>query len=328
MPQPGGFRYVRLEGLELSPRRFGGREPRVGDVLNLIGAGHVKVIENTLVSVRLIDGVHWLSAETYNRARGVLATSSYEAHEGATLTSARGAWIIVGEPAPVEPPVGAPRGERYVRVETELSRSLGLEPFIVEERFVFRGFKGEDVGVGRVRRYRYFLAAYRRDGSPLAREELERTLLWSNYIARIAGTLGGVSEFMRRELWHIERLSGRSVTQYKVVWRDVAREFIPAVETTGAIPDYTVNYVPVGDLGEACYLLAVLLAPQVNAVVRELSPWIGHVQPRFIKYFKIPRYDPRDGTHKRLAEIGRAVHGRGEATREELKEVEELVNRL
>jgi len=38
--------------------------------------------------------------------------------------------------------------------------------------------------------------------------------------------------------------------------------------------------------------------------------------------------NPHDSTHKRLAEIGRAVHGRGEATQEELKEIEGLVNRL
>jgi hypothetical protein len=74
--------------------------------------------------------------------------------------------------------------------------------------------------------------------------------------------------------------------------------------------------------------MAVLLAPQINAVVRELSPWIGHVQPRFIKYFKIPKYDPKNDIHKQLVEIGKEIYNRGDVTEEERKKIEELVKKL
>jgi len=325
------FKYVKLGGLKLSPERLGGKEPRVNDVCNYVASGSVKVDVKDLVPVELIDGVHWLSRKTYDYARKVLATSPYEAHEGATLTSAKGAWVVIGEPVPVEPPIGAPKNERYVRVETELSRGCGVGSFVVEERFVFRGFKGEDVEVGKVGRYRYFLAAYKRNGTPLTRDELEQTLLWKNYLSHpnVIKVLGGVSEFMRRELWHIERMNAYAVSQYKVVWRDVEKTFVPAIETSGAVPDYTVNYIPVSNIDEGFYLLAVLLAPQINAVVRELTPWVGHVQPRFIKYFRICRYDPNNPVHRRLAEIGRAIHSEGEDARKRaLKEVEELVEKL
>jgi hypothetical protein len=63
---------------------------------------------------------------------------------------------------------------------------------------------------------------------------------------------------------------------------------------------------------EKVYLVTVLLAPQINAVVRELSPWIGHVQPRFIKYFKLPKYNSDNIVHRHLIEIGRFIHNEGE----------------
>jgi hypothetical protein len=320
------FIYMKIGGSQLPPEKFGGREPRIGEVIDRVTA-----YKELMVAVELVDGVHWLRKGTYSVARNVLGTSGYEAREGVTFTSAKGAWLVVGEPTPVEAPVGAPRGERYVAVETELSRAVGLPPVIIEERFVFRGFKGEDVSVGRVTRYRYFIAAYKKNGTPLSPDELEQTMLWKNYLSKpeVTEVLGGVSKLLREELWHLERMGGRALSRYKVVWRDVARRFVPAVETSGAVPDYTVNYVPVNSFEEACYLMAVLLASQVNAVVEELTPWVGHVQPRFVKYFKIPKYNAKNEVHRRLAEIGKVIHNGGEDVLEKvLKEVDELVEKL
>jgi len=330
MPQSSLFTYVKLEGSKLSPEYFSGREPTIAEVLRKLSSGEVTISTQPYVSVRLADGAHWLSERTYTYAGRILGTSSYEAREGVTFTASKGAWLVVGEPRPVEPPVGAPKTERYVLVETQLSRELGLGQFVVEERFLFRGFKGEDVEVGRVTRYRYFLAAYKENGTPLEEGELRNTLLWRNYLGKdeVIKALGGVSRFLKEELWHLERMGEHAVRKYKVVWRDVADRFVPAAEFTGAVPDYTVNYVTVDSPEEAYYLLAVLLAPQVNAVVEELSPWVGHVQPRFIKYFKIPKYSPSKDVHKQLATIGKSVHSTGKVAEEDLKKIEELVERL
>jgi len=319
------FRYVKVRGPPLSPESFGGREPKLRDVTE-----RVATEVHQVTAVELFDGVHWLRKEVYEVAKEVLRFSSYEAHEGVTFTSAKGAWLIVEEPKPVEPPLGAPRDLRYVAIETELSRKLNLGPIIIEEEFVFRGFKGEDVEVGRVLRHRYFVAAYRRDGTPLSEKELEKTLLWKNYLSKpeVLNVLGGVSTFLRKKLWHLERMNKEAMSKYKVVWRDAAKKFVPAIEVSGAIPDYTVNYVAVSSFEEACYLMAVLLAPRINAVVEELSPWIGHVQPRFIKYFKIPKYDPRNNTHRQLAQIGKAIYERGEASVKEINLIDELVKVL
>ena len=329
------FKLYKLTGMELNPERFGNREPLYQDVLKLLRNGDVKVEVKDMVSVNVSGETLWISKNTYEKARGILGGgSSYEAHEGVTLTSARGAWWIIGKPEPVEPPIGAAKNKEYVRVETKLSRELGLEPFIVEKDFVFKGFKGEDIEVGRINisnKDRYFLLAYKRDGTPLKPEELQNTFLWKNYLSNreVQNRLGASSSFLRNKFWHVERMNERALAKYKVVWRDVADEFIPAVclDCNDLIPDYTVNYVAVNSAEEAFYLMAILLSPQINAVVRELSPWIGHVQPRFLRYFKIPRYSSKNDAHRRLMEIGREI-SQGENLKNYLGEIEKLVERI
>jgi len=334
MSQPVSFNYIKLSGSKLSPESFGNKEPRIIEVYEYINREKVKIDRWNMVPVTFADGVHWLSVTTYNYARNAFntsRTSPYEAHEGASFDVAKGAWIIIGDPIPAQPPIGAPKNERYVYIKTVLSEELGLKPFIVEEKFLFKCFKGEDISIGRVRNYRYLLAAYKRDGNSLPETELKQTFLWKNYLSnpQVIKILEDVSKHMKKKPWYIERMNEYALAQYKVVWRDVASEFIPAVEASGAIPDHNVHYVIVNSLDEAYYLVTVLLAPQINAVVRELSPWIGHVQPRFIKYFKLPKYNPGNIVHRRLVEIGRLIHNEGEdALKKVLKEIEELVRKL
>ena len=117
------FKLYKLTGMELNPERFGNREPLYQDVLNLLRNGDVKVEIKDMVSVNVSGETLWISRNTYEKARGILGGgSSYKAHEGATLTSAKGAWWIIGEPAPVEPPIGAPTNKEYVRADTTLRR--------------------------------------------------------------------------------------------------------------------------------------------------------------------------------------------------------------
>jgi hypothetical protein len=280
---------------------------RPADLDQLAACAEVRRVD--MVAADLGGRTYWLSKEAYEAARGLLGASAYRGRVGAGFGAARGVWLVEGEPQP--PPPGAPR--RYVLVETRWGRENGLGPFPVEEEFVFRGFLGRDVEVGRVARYRYFLAPYRRDGAPLPPEELRRTLLWRSYLSNeaVQQALKSSAKYGRREWWHIERMGPKAVARYKVAWRDVADRFIPAVEASGAVPAHTAHYAVAETPEEAYYLLAYLLAPQINAVVREISPWVGHVEPGFLSYFNIPKYRPHCPTHRRLADIGKEVSRRG-----------------
>jgi len=323
------FKLLRVVGATLSPDRLG-REPDASTVYMYLSSSTVRVEPTDVVQVQFFDGIHWLTRETYEYSKRVLGASPYEAHEGASLTGEKGARIVV-KAAPIEPPIGAPKNEKYVLIETELSRDLGMAPFVVEERFMFRGIKGEDIEIGKIKTCRLFVLPYHRNGKPLAEDELKQTSLWRNYLSnpKVMKVLATTSTHLKKAFWHVERLNEKALSQYKVVWRDGAETFVPAIDTAGAIPDNTTHYIPVNSFEEACYLLAVLLAPQINAVVKELVSWIGHVQPRFVKYFKIPKYNPKNEVHKRLAEIGKAIHSEGEETlKKMLKEIERLVEML
>ena len=206
-----------------------------------------------------------------------------------------------------------------------------MRPFIVEKRFVFKGISGEHIERGRIRRHTYIVLAYDRNrGEFLTEKELSQTLLYRNYLSNndVREVLKRASMHLRRKWWHVERMRKEALARYKVVWRDIANEFVPAVDVEGVIPDHNVHYITTNSPGEAYYLLAILLAPQINAVVRELSPWVGHVQPRLIRYFKIPRYDPSNTIHKQLEEKGRAIHERGMVTSGDLKNIETLIEQL
>lgn len=329
------FSYIKFRGALLNPDRFSGREPSFEEVYELYRKGELVVEIGKHVSAPILadngqSETLWLSQETYDAAGKILATSrpsEYEAHEGASFSTSKGAWMLIDPPQPVKCPPGIPG--RCVRVQTVLGQRLGLPPFVVEERFVFKGFKGEDIDVGRIKRYRYFIAPYSIVGGRvelLGRERLRNTLLFKNYLSRIIGVLEGVSKHYKSRAWSIERFNSNAVAKYKVVWRDVASQFIPAVVDDGSIPDYTVNYIVTSGCEESYYLLAVLLAPQINRVVRELHSWIGHVQPRFIRYFSIPKYNPHDPIHKRLSEIGKKITENGIV--EEIKEIKHLVEQL
>jgi len=328
--QPNWFTYVKLKGLKLSPEKFGGKEPSIKEIYDLVVSKRLYIETKTMVATKFYDGVHWLSKETWDKAKNVILESSYEGHEGATFTASKGTWLIIGEPRPIEPPIGAPKNEKYVVVETKLSRDLGLEPFIIEEKFVFKGIRGRDVKIGKVARYSYFIAAYTRDARPLKEDELKQTYLWKNYLSNteVIKVLESTSKHLKKEIWHLERMNKDVLSKYKVVWRDVAKGFIPAFEDTGAIPSHKVHYTNVLSPQEGYYLLAILLAPQINAVVQELSSWIGGVQPRFIKYFKIPRFNPRNKVHVELSRLGRVVHERGYITEKMKETIKNLVERL
>ena len=144
------------------------------------------------------------------------------------------------------------------------------------------------------------------------KNEFEETFLRKNYLSKgeVKILLKVQVHLWKKAFWEQERMNNDAMAQYKVVWRDAVKEFIPAIEDTGAVPDYTVNYIVVNNINEGYYLLALLLAPQINAVVKELTPWIGHVH-RFINYFYIRKFNPNNPTHVKLSQLGKEIRERG-----------------
>jgi hypothetical protein len=126
------FKYFKFSGLRLSPENLSNREPTITDILEFWRNNKLNIDKILYVSVSVANETLWLSKETYDIAKSVFGDGNVygnKAREGASFDVARGAWRIVDAPKPVKSPPGIE--DKCVLVETILSRSLGLEPFIV-----------------------------------------------------------------------------------------------------------------------------------------------------------------------------------------------------
>ncbi len=103
--------------------------------------------------------------------------------------------------------------------------------------------------------------------------------------------------------------------RYKVVWREVAHRLDAAVtgpaDPGGAgmkatIPDHTVILVACDELDEAHYLCAALNSAPSRFVVQNYI--VLHPDPHVLDRVAVPRFDPANAVHVRLAELSRQAH--------------------
>ena len=69
-------------------------------------------------------------------------------------------------------------------------------------------------------------------------------------------------------------------------------------------------FVPLGKKDEAHYLCACLNSSVVNLAVVSHTQLGGKsfAQSNILKHIRIPRYNPQDAVHRRLAELSQAAH--------------------
>ena len=119
---------------------------------------------------------------------------------------------------------------------------------------------------------------------------------------------------------------------WKVVWRYVASDFIPAV--TGSqngkpiMPNEKLMLVACDSSEEAFYLCGVLGSSPMRFGVRAFFVET-QIAPHVIGRFDIPKYNPYDPLHQRLAEASKEAHeaaAQGDEAR--LREIEEYIDTL
>jgi hypothetical protein len=103
---------------------------------------------------------------------------------------------------------------------------------------------------------------------------------------------------------------------YKVAWREIQRGFAAAVISPKedpylgkktAIPDHKLFFVPSDSEDEAHYLCAVLNSDLVKTLI-ESYVVETQVATHVMEYVKIPRFQPHDPKHRRLAELSKKAH--------------------
>ncbi len=117
---------------------------------------------------------------------------------------------------------------------------------------------------------------------------------------------------------------------WKVVWREVActlnAAVAPPFDDKPTVADHTLILVDCTTRKEAHYLCAVLNSSPARLVVQAYI--VLHPDPHILQHIRIPRYDPSDPVHQRLAELSQGAHEAARAQDEKrLRQIEAEIDR-
>jgi hypothetical protein len=129
---------------------------------------------------------------------------------------------------------------------------------------------------------------------------------------------------------------------YKVVWKFMSNDIYAAVISQiktlfgfrTIIPTKTVAMFPAGSESEAHYLCAIINSKPVRDFVKSFSSaGRGFGTPSVMEHIAIPKFDPQNPLHQKLAEISKKCHKLKEENKEKEikaleKENDELVKKL
>ena len=130
-----------------------------------------------------------------------------------------------------------------------------------------------------------------------------------------------------------QRLFGDyTFSNYKVVWKRMTNDLIAALATQHkikagyktVIPLETVTFFATNNESEAHYLCAIVNSKPVRDFIKSFSsPGRGFGTPSVMEHVGIPKFNPKDPLHQKLAEISKKCHQlKKEGKEEEIKKLE------
>ncbi len=277
----------------------------------------------------------WLTARrtALKALRKVLGKSDYEAHEGVNTGGANAVyWVdIVDE---------RPDGLMVVRNITEGAKvkvDEVIEP--IEPDLLYPLLRGRDVQRWQAKPSAWIIMTYLETG------EGPRIIELSEMEYRYPRVLAYFRQFesvlkRRTHYRHYFQPSGKpfyammpmpgSFAPWKVVWREVAHTLDAAVasplEGKPAVPAHTLVLIGCKSKEEAHYLCAALNSAPARLGVQAYI--VLHPDPHILEHIRIPRYDPKDPVHRRLAELSVEAHRAAKAgDRKRLERIEAEIDR-
>ena len=140
----------------------------------------------------------------------------------------------------------------------------------------------------------------------------------------------GLDVLMKKSAFYAMYAVGQyTLSPYKVVWKEVANELITALiyqdEEKTIIPDHTVVFVPTENEEEAYYLCSILNSSPARLVVQAYIT--GHPSPHILQAIKIPKYQPDETLHKKIAELAKEAYCLAkESNKKALIEIENTID--
>jgi hypothetical protein len=275
----------------------------------------------------------WLTARerALRAVQKVLGSSEYTAHAGVYSGGANAVyWVeIVAE---------RPDGLVVVRNITEGAKRE-VEPVTVEIEpdLLYPLLRGRDVQRWRAKPSAHTLMVQdpqKRKG--IDEDEMQRRWpkTWA-YLKRFETVLWKrKSQAVRRLMekgpfYSMFAVGNYTFVPWKVVWREVSTVFEPAVvgpsEGKPTLPEHTVVAIPCERAEEAHYICGLLASSLYRLAID--SYIVLHPSPHVLENIRVPRFNPTDPTHQRLAELSRRAHELAAAgDKKALKAVEDKVD--
>ena len=116
---------------------------------------------------------------------------------------------------------------------------------------------------------------------------------------------------------------------WKVVWREVAElpdaAVIGSIHSKPVVPAHTIVLIDCDIEEEAHYICALINSTPAQFTVR--SYIVLHPDPHILEHIRIPRYDPANALHRRLAELSWEAHKRAQS-RQSTQSIETKIDQL
>ncbi len=257
----------------------------------------------------------WLTArpKALRAVRKVLGLSEYKAHEGVNTGGANAVYWV-------EKVMERPEGLVVVRNLTEGAKikvDEVTEP--LEPDLLYPLLRGRDVRRWQAEPSALILMVQ----DPVKRRGIDEKELQTRYprtygyLKRFERVLRerasrGVSDMLKKgaPFYTMFAVGDYTFAPWKVVWREVAHTLDAAVAAPQGrkpgVPDHTLILVECGSRQEAHYLCGALNSTPARLAVQAYI--VLHPDPHILERVRIPRFDPQNAVHRRLAELSEQAH--------------------
>jgi hypothetical protein len=262
----------------------------------------------------------WLTArpKALKAIRRVLGMSDYQAHAGAYTGGANAVYWV-------EPMLKRPDGLVVVRNLTEGAKikvDEVTEP--LEPDLLYPLLRGRDVQRWRAEPSALILLTHEPGMRLRAIPEKDMQMRYPRtygYLKRFEPVLRqrasrGVSDMLKKgsSFYTMFAVGDYTFAPWKVVWPWISQGIRAAVvgfsEGKAVVPEHNVFLVACNDSNEAFYICGLLNSSMRDITARSFfSTGGGGIgSPVVLEHIRIPRYNPQDAVHRRLAELSQAAH--------------------
>jgi SAM-dependent methyltransferase len=283
----------------------------------------------------------WLTArrKAIKAIRKVLGKSDYEAHEGVNTGGANAVyWVDIV--------YKRPDGLVTVRNITEGAKvKVDEVTETIEPDLLYPLLRGRDVQRWVAEPSAWIIVTHKpsmRLNAIPEKEMQERYPRTYGYFKQFEQTLlkrGGweVKQMMKagKPFYSMSEIGDYTFAPWKVVWPNIASALNAAVvglaEGKVVVPQHIVTLVACETEDEAHYICALINSSSANFTARAYSQEGGKSfgDPHILEHIRIPRFDPKNPVHLRLAELSMQAHEVAKLGDEKrLREIEEEIDRV